>query len=349
MIGGVLLAISGATQLFSVTWAAAIPPDPRVALSQRWMMASGAATTIVGVLWESILVVVLGATLVGLGLLTLGWILIGVTRRSLLKRFGLSSRFYLLGIAAGTIGVALGGLMASGSGGSRYLDLRVAHMHLNIVGMVGFTIVGTLPTILPTMVRHKMVSGREAVAGFWLSTVALLLLAAGALAGSEVVGVGCGLAGVGAAVTLIGILTRLGISKLMSSGLPAALVSAGSAWFIGWMVVRSVSLMRGDQAIWSRATAVGVGGVALVLFGSLAYLVPVLAGPGSNLAVNFARMRGSPWVRLLLANGAVAAVAFALPGAVALVLGATFLTDFAIRTIAVFTRGRSRNTSPSHG
>ncbi|MEE9205508.1 MAG: hypothetical protein V3U50_00855, partial [Acidimicrobiia bacterium] len=93
----------------------------------------------------------------------------------------------------------------------------------------------------------------------------------------------------------------------------------------------------------------GVGGVALVLFGSLAYLVPVLAGPGSSLAANFERMRGSPWVRLGLANGAVAAVALGLPRAVALVLGAAFLTDFVVRTIAVFTRGRSRNTSPSHG
>ncbi|MCH7583797.1 MAG: hypothetical protein IH941_01400 [Acidobacteria bacterium] len=340
MAGAVLLAISGATQLFSVTWAASVPPDPRLAATQRWFLALGVVAVIAGVVGEVTALVVVGTALVVLGLLLLAWILIGVRRRSLLKRFGLSSRFYVLGITAGTIGVTLGGLLGSGIGGSRYLDFRTAHMHLNLVGLVGFTIVGTLPTILPTMVRHKMVSGREAVVGFWLSAFALALMAAGALAGPVVVGVGCGLAGAGAAATLIGILARLGIPKLLSSGLPAALVSAGSAWFIGWTVLRSVSLVGGHQAIWSRATAVGVGGVALVLFGSLAYLVPVLAGPGSNLAANFERMRGSPWARFALANGAVAAAALGLPGAVALVLGAAFLTDFGIRTIAVLTRGR---------
>lgn len=349
MVGGVLLAISGATQLFSVTWAAAIPPDPRLALSQRWMLATGAATAIAGVVWESTPVVVLGATLVGLGLLTLGWILIGVTRRSLLKRFGLSSRFYLLGIAAGAIGVMLGGLIASGSSGSRYLDFRVAHMHLNVVGLVGFTIVGTLPTILPTMVRHKMVSGREAVFGFWGSAAALTVMAAGTLAGPVVVGIGCGLAGVGSAATLVGIVVRLGVPKVLKSGLPALLVTSGSLWLIGWVFVESITLIGGHQAIWSRATAVGVGGVALVLFGSLAYLVPVLAGPGSSLAANFERMRGSPWARFALANGAVAAAALGLPGGVALVLGGAFLTDFGIRTIAVLTRRRRRNAAPSHG
>jgi len=346
MAGGVLLAISGATQLFSVTWAAAIPPDPRVAMTQRWLMAIGAVAAIVGVVRDSAVLVVVGSATLGLGLLTLGSILIWVTRRSLLKRFGLSSRFYLLGIGAGVVGVTLGGLVGAGGGGGRYLDIRVAHMHLNLVGMVGFTIVGTLPAILPTMVRHKMVSGREAVFGFWVSAAALGAMVVGALAGPVAVGVGCALAGIGAAVTLIGIGSRLGIDKMVASGLPAALVLSGSLWLIGWMFVQSVALMAGEPVIWSRATAVGVGGVALVLFGSLAYLVPVLAGPGSNLTANFERMQGNRWVRLVLANAAVAAVAVGLGGALVLPLAASFLADFLWRVGRVLLLGRPR---PSAG
>jgi len=346
MAGGVLLAISGATQLFSVTWAAAIPPDPRVAMTQRWLMAIGAVAAIVGAVRDSAVLVVVGSATLGLGLLTLGSILIWVTRRSLLKRFGLSSRFYLLGIGAGVVGVTLGGLVGAGGGGGRYLDIRVAHMHLNLVGMVGFTIVGTLPAILPTMVRHKMVSGREAVFGFWVSAAALGAMVVGALAGPVAVGVGCALAGIGAAVTLIGIGSRLGIDKMVASGLPAALVLSGSLWLIGWMFVQSVALMAGEPVIWSRATAVGVGGVALVLFGSLAYLVPVLAGPGSNLTANFERMQGNRWVRLVLANAAVAAVAVGLGGALVLPLAASFLADFLWRVGRVLLLGRPR---PSAG
>ncbi len=345
MIGGVLLAISGATQLFSTTWAAAIPPDHRIARVQRLLMATGAVAAIAGFVADSGVLIGVGATLVGMGLVVLAWILIGITRRSLLRRFGLSSRFYLLGIAAGTIGVTLGGLMGGGWAGSRYLDFRVTHMHLNVVGMVGFTIVGTLPTLLPTMARHKMVSGREATFGFWLSSLALGAMAMGALLGRGAVGVGCGLASVAAAVILIGIAVRLGIRRIGTSGLPALLVSSGSLWLIGWSAGRSVSLLGGGYGVWSQMTAAGIGGVALVLFGSLAYLIPVLVGPGSDLAGNFERMRANPWLRFVLANATVVAATAGLPGPVILALGLAFGLDYGTRVVLILIRERRRRAS----
>src|SRR3972149_5422944 len=46
LVGGVLLAISGATQMFSITWAAATPPDRRPAAAQRWVTAAGATSAV---------------------------------------------------------------------------------------------------------------------------------------------------------------------------------------------------------------------------------------------------------------------------------------------------------------
>ena len=41
LVGALLLAISAATQLFAVTWAAGIPPSDRVAAIQRWLLVAG--------------------------------------------------------------------------------------------------------------------------------------------------------------------------------------------------------------------------------------------------------------------------------------------------------------------
>ncbi len=78
--------------------------------------------------------------------------------------------------------------------------------------------------------------------------------------------------------------------------------------------------------------------MALVLFGSLAYLVPVLAGPGERLGANFALMQGWGWVRMLVGNAVPVAVVVGLPAAVAVSVGAAFVADFALRVIRVFWR-----------
>jgi len=342
MVGAVLMAISGATQLFSITWAAAIPPDPRLAPAQRWTMATGAVATITGVTWKWNWLTLAGAALVGMGLVGLAAILVGVTRRSLVKRFGLSSRFDLLAMSAGMVGVTLGAVVGVGSAGSRYLDFRVAHMHLNLVGLVGLTIVGTLPALLPTVAHHKMVSDREAVAAFWFSVAAVISMASGAVLGPTAVGIGCGLASVGAALTLLGIVTRLGLRRIASSGVPGLLLTSGFLWLIGWMAAEFFTLVYGEHTLWSWTTGMGVGGVALVLFGSLSYLIPVLAGPGSDLAGNFERMRSNHWIRFALANGTVVSVVAGVTGWIVLIMGATLVVDFGARVMLVVTRGRRR-------
>lgn len=168
LAGTVLLAISGASQMFTVTWAASPAPPGWMAALQRWLIAGGVVAVLVGVPADVEALVWLGAVGVVAGLATLGAFIVRAVRRSLLRRFDLSARFYLTALAAGMIGVVLGAILGSGWVAEPYARVRLVHYHLNLVGLVGFTIIGTLPTFLPTAAHHRAVSGGGALVAWWL-------------------------------------------------------------------------------------------------------------------------------------------------------------------------------------
>jgi nitrite reductase (NO-forming) len=344
LLGTVLLAISGATQLFTVTWSAAPAPAAVTAAVQRWLLALGAAAVILGMArgWEPLVWV--GSASVAASLVLLGASLVLTVRRSLLRRFDLSARFYLLALACGLVGVTLGALMAGGMTGGEYLRLRAVHSHLNLVGLMGFTIVGTLPTLLATFAHHPAVSGREAVAGWWLSLVAAAAIVSHLVAPPWVLGVGVGTAGAAAVLVSGGILLRLR-SKLMEAGLPLFQVVAGVGWLVLWSLVGAFRLVAGaaSPAFGAWTLAAVVGGVGQVLAGSLAYLVPVLLGPG-NLGANLERMTRRGWIPLVLANVAVVAAlaGWSTPGAFA---AAGWVADFAWRLVGLRRQPAAPGTS----
>jgi nitrite reductase (NO-forming) len=334
--GTVLAAISGASQMFTITWSAASPPSPALTSSQRRLLAVGVALVLIGVgagfdgaIWA-------GAVGMVAALVLLGWSLTSTIRRSLLRRFDLSARFYLLALAAGVVGVTLGAVLGSGAAGDYYLSMRLVHSHLNLVGLVGLTIVGTLPTFLPTVAHHRAVSGREAVVAWWMAGTGAAAMVAGLWWGAPPVGAGTLAVGTSAVLILGGILARLwdrGRRRL-----PFLQVAAGTGWLILWAAVDGIRLL-GDQAAvpWSRWTAVAVvAGVGQVLLGSLAYLLPVLAGP--PLEPNSGRMTAQPSIPLVFGNAAGLAGALgATP--VLTVCALIWLVDFARRLVSL-TRGR---------
>lgn len=341
LVGGVLLAISGAAPLFSITWAASSPPDRRIVATQRWTTALGAATVVVGVTesWDPVTLV--GAGLVATGLVLLGVMLIGVFRRSLLRRFGLSGRFYLLALGCGVVGVALGALLGVGGGlGLHQLDARTAHMHLNLIGLVGFTIFGTLPTLLPTTARHPMVSGREAIVAFWLAVGAAAAMAVGIGVGPEMVGAGAALAAGSGTLVLAGILARLGPGLILRSSFPGLLITSGTVWILGWCVHQAAVLLGGGHTVFRTGTVVGAGGVALVLFGSLAYLVPVLAGPGKALGTTLPIISGLVAARVVLANLILFAVVLRAPAWATVAAAVLWVGDYAVRVGRVIRAAR---------
>lgn len=331
LAGAVLLAISGATQLFTVTWAAAVPPSPTATALQRWTLTTGVVAVLAGVTHSLRPLVVAGAVLAGIGVVLLAGLLIAAVRRSLLRRFDLATRFYLLALASGTVGIVLGAVVGGGWSGSAYLRLRTAHLHLNLVGLVGLTIVGTLPTFLPTLARHRAVSGREVRWAWWGGAAAVAAFLVGTVVGQRAVGLGGLTAAASATVVLGGIVARLG-RRGLRGGLPYLQVVAGTGWLVAWATADGLRLLGGlpPEPFPPWTAAVILGGVAQVLLGALAYLVPVLLGPGPRLGPRLRRMAARPAVPFVAANVAAAGALGDAAGVVAAATG-VWIVDFAVR------------------
>jgi len=329
--GTVLAAISGASQMFTITWSAAAPPSPTLTALQRWLLGGGVALVLAGVGAGITPLVWPGAAAVVAALVLLGWSLAGTIRRSLLRRFDLSARFYLLAILAGVVGVTLGAILGSESAGDRFISMRLVHSHLNLVGLLGLIIVGTLPTFLPTVAHHRAVSGREAIAAWWMAMAGTAAMLAGLWWGPGPVGAGTLAIGAAASLILGGVLIRLWTKGRRR--LPFLQVAAGTVWLILWTVVDGSRLLADQVVPWSKWTAVAVvAGVGQVLAGSLAYLLPVLAGP--PLEPNASRMTARPALPLLFVNAA--GVAGSL-GATRVLAGLVliWLVDFGLRLVTL--------------
>jgi nitrite reductase (NO-forming) len=338
--GTILLAISGASQMFTITWAAAIPPRASVAAAQRWLIVFGVIAVLTGVTASAPILVWAGASSVVVGLVILGVSIAQTVRRSLLRRFDLSARFYLLACGAGVVGVGLGAFLGTGTSGLEFQTHRLVHSHLNLVGLVGFSIIGTIATFLPTVAHNRAVSGREAIVGWWLCVAAAALMLAGLISPAESVGAGTLLTGIAGLLILVGIQVRL-----RSKGrhqVPFLQVSAGTGWLIIWAFVDGTNLLLGQPTIpfsgWNAAVV--LAGVGQVLAGSLAHLIPVLIG--TPLASNINRMTHRPLIPLLAANltGLALVIGWEL-GAV--LFGAAWVIDIVIRLL-----GTARSARRGH-
>lgn len=303
MAGAALSAISGATQMFTITWSSARAPRRPLIAAQGVTMWSGVVLVLIGVPTGQAWIVWIGATSLAASLILLAVALRGTIRRSLLRRFDLSIRFYFIALLAGVVGVTLGALLGTGTVdlGSQYGDIRQVHLHLNLVGLVGLTIVGTLPTILATFAKHRAVSKREARIAWWMSAAALVAIVSGLVLPVWIVGVGTLLVATAGVTIVVGVVVRLG-SAGWRGGLPYVQVLVGVAWLVAWSVVDAYGLISGvPLGRFSHWTAAAViVGVMQVILGSVAYLVPVLVG--APIGANLSRMQHAPWIPLILAN-----------------------------------------------
>lgn len=278
LAGTVLLAISGASQMFTITWSSTIPPTRITALAQRWLLIVGVGAVLVGVSLALPALVWLGGAATVSGLVLLAWVINAAVRKSLLRRFDLSARFYLTAFATGVLGVTLGTMMGAGRSDSTF---RLVHAHLNLVGLVGLTVIGTIPTLLPTTAYSRAVSGLEAVVAWWMALAGAAGIALG-LWFPKMVGAGTIAIAIAGTLILIGILGRLRTEGRRK--LTFLQVAIGTLWLVGWGFGDGLTVMRtGAMTPFSGwTTAVILAGVSQVLAGSLAYLVPVLRARHSS-------------------------------------------------------------------
>jgi hypothetical protein len=348
LVGGVLLALSGATQFLAVTWGAAPAPRDGVVAAQRWSVAGGAVLVAIGREGDVDLLTGVGGTAVAAGLVQLGVLLVGIARGAVQRRIRPAVVAYLSGVVLGLAGVGLGAWLGSGGGGDRYVRLRDVHQTLNLLGLVGFVVAGTVPFFVATQARTRMSPRAGLAAQLGVQAVMALGLAvtvAGILAPSSATAA-AGLALYGAAlVALVSLLPRLGTKQFRWAGPRLVQAVAALAWWIAGVGVAAAHAADG-QPPYSGAVvpALVIGAGVQLLTAALAYLGPVLVGGGhERLAASFRATRS--WIALLAANLAAAAACGGWPRPVYATALAVWTADGTARAL-LLVRMRARAAAP---
>lgn len=341
VVGGLLSAISATTQMLAVTWSAGPAPRPLVAAAQRWALAAGATALVVGRETEQTWLFVAGGTTVVVAMLGLASMLIRLRRQAVTPRFVPAIEAYVAATVAGAVGMSIGILLGTGRAVGGAVELRNVHLVLNVFGLVGLVIAGTLPFFAATQVRSKM-SPRATPTAMRVTFAALAVAVVVAAAGHLIERPGVVAGGLITYVLgLLAIARLLPISargRLRWAGPRVVQLAAGVGWWAAMTVALAVAAIRetDDRAI---LQALVIGGFAQILVASLAYLGPVLRGGGHRrLAAAFAITRS--WVSLAAGNTAAVAalVGHRLALAAALVI---WFTDVAFRAGRLLTTTRS--------
>lgn len=339
LVGALLSAISGATQMLAVTWSTSPAPSDGAVALQRATVVVGTVLLVAGREADLDLVAAVGGALVGLALVLLGRLLVGIRRTATTDRYAPAIDGYLAALAFGVVGIAAGVHLATGDGST---DLRAAHLVINLLGLVGGVILATLPFFAATQVRAKM--SPRATPGRVRGLVAASTVAVAAAAVALAVGqrdVGSALLVVEALVVLavVALLPRVGARQLTWSGPRLVHLLAGIAWWAVGVVALAVAVRNGgDDGPALRTLA--VGGFAQILVGSLAYLGPVLRGGGHEQLTDGFATTGS-WIGVGAANlAAVGLLASATP-LIAIGVGVWFL-DGAARGVRLLSGWRRR-------
>lgn len=342
LAGGAVLAISAVSVMLTVTWSAAPAPPDRWVVAQRSLVAVGAVGVAAGRAAELPEIVVgISALLYVAGLVTLAALLVSTVRLGPKRRFDAAVTAYVAAICAGITGAALGMTMALGDVSA---SLRGAHTTINLLGLIGLTIGGTLPYFASTVGRSKMnprTTDRRLLATLaWQCT--MVMVAATGSAVDERFLAAAGLAGY--AVGLFGVVMWMpSITRRQFEWAGPRLLAlwAGCGWWVVAVSATAIGIGSGEPAFADRWVLVLViAGYGQVMWGSLAYLLPMLRGGGHELlGRGFSTTRS--WLGLIAANIAGLAMAVsAMP--VASVAVAIWVIDAAARASKVGTTKADR-------
>ena len=342
VVGSLLSAISAGALMLSVTWSAAPAPRPAIATSQRGLLAAGAVGLVVGreLGWTQLFVA--GGAAVIASMLGLVVMLLRVRREAVTARFAPAIEGYVVAVAAGSAGMVMGILVIAGPAQTRLADLRAAHLTLNLFGLVGLVVAGTLPFFAATQVRARMsrrATPRAMRASLAVLVAAVTITTAGHLISrSSIVAIGL----LQYSLALVAVATMLPIystRRMAWAGPRVWQLATGVGWWIAMTVALAVATLRGvdDRPV---LQALVIGGYAQILVASLAYLGPVARGGGHRrLTAGFATTRS--WVSLVAGNAAALAALARLDVALAAILS-VWLIDAMCRAMRLRWSGEGR-------
>ncbi|MDI3314283.1 MAG: multicopper oxidase domain-containing protein [Mycobacterium sp.] len=322
---------------------------------------AGAVTVIAGMLGRWWPVVLIGGVVVGAVAVVHGATLARQLGTALPARFGVTVRYYVAAGCCLALGAGLGVVMANPElAGDFHERLVIAHAAVNVFGWVGLTVLGTLVTLWPTMLRTRMAPGVEGAArrGLPPLLIALAVAVGGAAVGSPPV-TGVGAAGyLGAA----GLVLRPHLDEIRRkrpADFATLSVLAGVAWLLGSLAFAAVALVISPTwqaavtAAGNLTAAVLAGFLVQVLLGSLSYLTPVvMGGRSAALAASTELERGAPW-RLAVANAGLLLCVLPTPSLVRVAASMLVLVSYAVflplLVRAVWRARRSRGAPSAPG
>ncbi|HLB61223.1 MAG TPA: hypothetical protein VJN50_00550 [Actinomycetota bacterium] len=278
MAGAVSIAIGGAMQNFAATLTATPQPRAVVVWTQFGLANAGALLVAVGRSAGPPWVVAVGGLAFVGAIGVLAWIVGTAWRRSLQRRHLVPLAMYGFAIACALIGATFGWLLGSGLvSGEAYPGLRRAHAVLNVLGWASSTIVGTLVTLLPTVLRVRMPAWHAG------PTVALFGAGVALLATGLSVGLGlvASLGAVSLAASAAGLLYMagrvLGTPRRWPVPVAACHLVAALAWFVFGVGALTTTVTRGEfDRFRELFLVVFVGGWVLqTLLGAWSYLLPM--------------------------------------------------------------------------
>jgi nitrite reductase (NO-forming) len=335
--------VTNAIFVWSSHFADALLRRRATAGSRRWQGARmvalnvGVLAVVAGMVTAAWILTLAGSVIVGAAAAAHGIALARQARAALPSRFGATVGYYIYASFALPIGAGLGAVLARDPLEPWRGRLVVAHVALNLLGWIGLTVMGTLVTLWPTMLRTRIAEGAERVARQALPILvcSVVIAAAGALAGLQA------LAAAGVAGYLGGVLwaTRP-LATVARAKAPSAYatwsVMAAVIWLMAsllglfTLLVTSATWQLVTDRLWLLIIPLAAGFAAQVLLGALSFLVPVVLGGGPNiLRGTQARMDRGNVLRVVLINVGLLVSVMPVPSQVRLLVSMLVLCAFA--------------------
>ena len=286
LVGGVAQIIFGALLTF-IPPLLMVPFKPKKnRLFQYVILNLGAIGMVVGFATTNYPIVGFSGLAIGLAFLMLLSDSLSLVRKSL-SRPGLHLWFYGLAVLSLLGGIVLGELIAFGALDPESINVaRLAHLHVNLLGFVTLTIVGTMQTMFPTVTSVRLWSDRLAITTSLLLPLGMVTLVAGFLLSAPLIQVLSGvifLSGVSAYGTNI---VATWWTAQTRSTLPVLHLLFATGWLALTVIVGILLAWnnRTDPHAYPIGTAhlMGYSHMALVGFivqtiiGALSHLLPVI-------------------------------------------------------------------------
>ncbi|HEY9267099.1 MAG TPA: copper oxidase, partial [Mycobacterium sp.] len=177
--------------------------------------------------------------------------LVRFLREALPARFSITVHYYVAAAVLLAVGTGLGVALANSAlPGMLAERLRTAHTVLNLFGWVGLTVLGTLVTLWPTMLRTRLADGVERAArrGLPALVLSLVVAVAGAILGlAQIVGVGA--LGFAASVGFVLWPHIDEVRRKRPADFPTLSVLCGVVWLLGSLAYLTVALLTAPNWI----------------------------------------------------------------------------------------------------